>query len=399
MPLVTTGASSAYVEDQGLYILGGSPIADSGFATPQAVMMDLSVSWNASQPVFKALPNGPNTWSMPSSVTADGKNWFTMTNGTGYVYNFQSAAWSTALPQSENLNSARGLSGVTDPDTGIIYVPNGYIDTNNNTSLLKVDLAAKTFDSAPMYGHLNSSHLFSSAWSSHLKSIVFFVESETDIYTYNTTEGWELMTPTGDVPSTRIDSCLVSAFGGTKMVLFGGYSGTQNTSLNDIYILDVAAMSWKRGPDVDISNRRDSSSCAFSNGQFIAWGGVNTGAEQDIMASNSALVFSLNTTSWTSSYIASSSSPTAAPSSSPAANPSSSSVDSSSSKKTQVAVIVGPVLGAFVVAFAIGVVIICRARAQRIKAANEYNERFAYPSNLSASSISGSGRSKESLVA
>ncbi|KAG0367362.1 hypothetical protein BGX24_003267 [Mortierella sp. AD032] len=51
---------------------------------------------------------------------------------------------------------------------------------------------------------------------------------------------------TGAAPSARYGHCLVEAYNGTKMVLFGG-QGQSSAVLSDIYILDVEKMSWKAG--------------------------------------------------------------------------------------------------------------------------------------------------------
>ncbi|KAF9992340.1 hypothetical protein BGZ65_012349, partial [Modicella reniformis] len=92
---------------------------------------------------------------------------------------------------------------------------------------------------------------------------------------YNDKDGWHNMTRDvkGEVPEPRSSACLVPAFGGSKMVLFGGYTRHEVSVLSDIHILDLDTMVWTRGPNVKSKERRARAACAVSNDQLIAWGG------------------------------------------------------------------------------------------------------------------------------
>lgn len=59
------------------------------------------------------------------------------------------------------------------------------------------------------------------------------------------------------------------AYGGAKMVVFGGRFG--GSISGSIYILDVASMTWSEGQS---SQPRTGMVCSVSGDYFIAWGGT-----------------------------------------------------------------------------------------------------------------------------
>jgi hypothetical protein len=64
--------------------------------------------------------------------------------------------------------------------------------------------------------------------------------------------------------------CLYSlAYNGAKMIVFGGR--TPDKISGDLYILDVATMTWTQGPS---SDPRTGMVCSVSGDNFVAWGGT-----------------------------------------------------------------------------------------------------------------------------
>jgi hypothetical protein len=58
----------------------------------------------------------------------------------------------------------------------------------------------------------------------------------------------------GYVPTARKQACIAPAYGGAKMVLFGGsFTSIKTNILSDIYVLDVASITWAKGlsPDME----------------------------------------------------------------------------------------------------------------------------------------------------
>ncbi|KAF9901846.1 hypothetical protein BX616_002111 [Lobosporangium transversale] len=298
-PVVVSSSASAFKELQGLYILGGYTADKS--VNSQTFMLDLSQSWDAVNPIVQKLPDGPLSWDMPSTLTADGQGWFALVNGTGYLYDIKNSTWSTVLHNNSKINSEMGLKAITDPETGMIYVPNGHIE-KNQMSMLTVNLNTTKIGSVPMPSGFNTSSLYSAAWSASRKSMVFISESADSLYSYSTTDGWTHLNVTGDIPSPRVSSCLLPMNDDSKIVLFGGYSRTEHRSLNDIYVLDLASLVWTRGPNVDEANGRDSAACAISNDFFIVWGGISSNSTQDAAPSKVTIVYNLERSVWVSRY-------------------------------------------------------------------------------------------------
>ncbi|KAF8931417.1 hypothetical protein EDD21DRAFT_410215 [Dissophora ornata] len=362
-PPVVFSPLNVFIEGQALYISGGGTVpVGSKFYTPTSLsfMMDLSVSWNASSPVLKKLPDGPSTLWMPSALSSDAQNWLAIVNGTGYVYNFKSAAWSSIFTSSNISGAGPGLAAATDPETGLVYVPNGYRDAANTASMLRVNLTAKTFDNVPMsnYSALNTTVEYSVAWSTPLRSMIFVGGSLNGIFVYSPSTGWSNPAAKGTIPPLRSGACLVPANGGSKMILFGGYSYTGNSSLNDIYFLDVATLTWTNGPNVTLADKRTSAACAVSNDNFIVWGGYSSDVQSNAIASSTALVYDLKANIWTSSYVApplNSSTPAASSSGPsktsdiPGPNTAAADASASSGSNSHVVVIVGVIIGVLLV--------------------------------------------------
>ncbi|KAF9365801.1 hypothetical protein BGX34_008261 [Mortierella sp. NVP85] len=298
-PINSWSSSSAFVENQALYILGGTLTAQLATPSLKTFMIDLSVPWNAIDPVYEQLPDAPSANSTASALSSDGMTWFTLLNGNGYIYNVKTMTWSRALTDG-HFSTQLDLSATTDPNSNIVYVPNGYQDAGA-PRLLTVSLTSKVIQSAPMPPGLDTSSQMLSAWNYNLKSLIVFAKG---LYSYNAA-GWKDLSASvkGVIPSPRTGSCFASTAGGSKLVLFGGKDVASKSTLHDIYILDVETLTWTRGVDVDPENSRSASACAISNNQFIAWGGIRSTNGQLSSPHNMTLVYDLTTTAWTSRYM------------------------------------------------------------------------------------------------
>jgi len=100
------------------------------------------------------------------------------------------------------------------------------------------------------------------------------------------------------------------------------------TTLLSIHVLDVATMTWTKGPDVSNNDERLHAACAVSNDQFIAWGGQRIESLGGRFTYNSTLILDLKTTKWVSKYTAGPPLPTTRRSFMPSASSSSSSSNS-----------------------------------------------------------------------
>ncbi|KAF9923182.1 hypothetical protein BGZ65_009058 [Modicella reniformis] len=286
-PIPVNGSCSTFVEQEGLYVIGGS----SSDAAPvaQSFMLDLSVSWNTSDPVFKKLTDAPAPGVMTCAVTSNGQQLFTQGEGTAHIYNIKSASWESL--SGINFNPGLRTAAVTNPVSGVIYVPNGG--------------KTETIDMAPNF---NETRYFTAAWSVLLQGMLLALPKMDSIYTFTPGTGnpgdsmkgrWDTRATGGDIPFPRNMSCLVPAYDGSKIILFGGSDDSDKKLYSSIYLLDVATMNWTRGADSPDQFERASSACAVSGHQFIAWGGVNG---KDLL--NTTLVYNIKMNTWNSSYMA-----------------------------------------------------------------------------------------------
>ncbi|KAF9916438.1 hypothetical protein BX616_003757 [Lobosporangium transversale] len=294
-----------------MYVLGGFGGDDSLMA--QMFSIDLSKSWSTSSPAYKRMADGITDARFTSVLLPNNKDWFVISNSTVYLYNIPSGTWST-VGKYNTLSTSHGLSAAVDPENGKVYIPNGYVFSKGGggpVELMVYSTSDKTVQHNIMTSNLVQVINFSVVWASTLKGLLLFGGSvintpntRSDLYFYSPESGWKLLTPRGDIPTARRLACFVPAYGGTKMVLFGGQGDpvppAQNgNAQNDIYILDVATLTWTRGPDIGNNGGRAGHVCAISNEQLISWGGLGNDASSD----NNTFVYNLKTSSWTTEYI------------------------------------------------------------------------------------------------
>ncbi|KAI9237482.1 MAG: hypothetical protein BYD32DRAFT_298391 [Podila humilis] len=109
-------------------------------------------------------------------------------------------------------------------------------------------------------------------------------------------------------PSPRQSSCLVPAFNGAKLILFGGLGPISSANLSltarsDIFIYDVAKAEWTQGADAGATRARASHACGVSGDALIVWGGFTNpiikGTPGEVTA-----VYNLTTNTWVDKFIA-----------------------------------------------------------------------------------------------
>ncbi|KAF9363282.1 hypothetical protein BGX34_004498 [Mortierella sp. NVP85] len=356
-----------------MYILGGTRIPGKGEANTspsQAFLIDLTVSWDASAPIYKKLKDGPMAYEAPSAISNDGQTWFTVIKQTCYTYKIQAAAWSPILTDTSFDQENTGYTAAKDPETELVYIPN-IVKGIIGSSLMMLDTKAKSFTTSPMFPALQGARGFAVAWSVEYKSMYYFGGTVDGLFVYSKLTGqWSNPTTTGTIPPPRMNPCLVSIDGGKKLVMASGYSRTFNSSLDDIYTLDIATLSWVAGPSVARKDIRDGSACGLSNNQLIMWGGKYNEPLSSTMASTTPLIFNITANKWTTSYIAPP--PSASSSILPTSPGLSGSPDSNSSNtKSSLIVIIGSVVGALIVA-AIAGGLVYYFRSKKAKHAGEH---------------------------
>ncbi|KAK3805835.1 MAG: hypothetical protein J3Q66DRAFT_407392 [Benniella sp.] len=291
-PRPVVASCSSFIEGQGLYVFGGGKgVNTSAIAIPQAFMIDLSVSWNTSDPVYKELPDGPGAFLATCTMLSSGDEILMIVFGVGYIFNVRTSSW-TLIPNNQ-LPFAIGLPATADPDSGLVFMP------TNKKVLIGFDPKTKKVAATTMPA-LNTSVFISTAWCSPLQSILLISGFNEHLYSFkpsqlndaSSSNGWSTLNTKGNnILSSTYAPCFVPAYQGTKMVLFG-----TNFQKSAVYILDVATRSWKAGPSIP---EVVLSACGVSGDQFIVWGGMSNNT-----ATDRALVYNMASETWTSSYTA-----------------------------------------------------------------------------------------------
>ncbi|KAG0379743.1 hypothetical protein BGX24_011855 [Mortierella sp. AD032] len=100
-------------------------------------------------------------------------------------------------------------------------------------------------------------------------------------------------TPPGDVSG----HCMVPAYGGSKMIVFGGHD-LNGVAKADIYFYDPSTREWTTGKAADPAQARTNMACVVAGDSFIAWGGENG---QNI-TDNTPIVYDMKNNQWTTQF-------------------------------------------------------------------------------------------------
>ncbi|KAF9095427.1 hypothetical protein BGX29_009045 [Mortierella sp. GBA35] len=311
-------------EEKILYVQGGAPSRSTGL--PQFFSLDLAqTGWKTSNPPWVPLTVGDGTYVAPSeayhsmTVSKDGNRLTLWAQRSGiYTYDVPSASWLEKRPLPENhtnIISNAVYQSVTEPSTGLIYLPSASHDgagmfVYNTTSDKATSL------SMPPSNVINGSVSgYTFQWCSYRNSMLLYGGTDVSLSTNNrsnthtnpylieyqpVTNNWKRLTPKGPSPGALMFACMAPAYGGSKMILFGGqtFDSLKPAILNGpqgaIYILDVLNMVWTRGPDIDRPSNRSSMACAVAGDNFVAWGGKNYTAMLD-----STVIFNIKDNIWT----------------------------------------------------------------------------------------------------
>lgn len=299
------GMSSVFIEGKTMLVHGGATTANN--ATCQTFSLDLSTNWTAAAPAFTPLTDGFQDYGFFSSLLNDNDTWFLVTDQIAWTYYIHNDTW-TMLGGYNLTNKAKGLAAVTNPKTGLVYIVNG-LDNNGSVSMQVWNAVADSISSVPTHPKLANVVNFAVSWSTRRGSVLIHggVVSQSNViqrtlyeYTPNVSQGWwTLPEEKGDLPPARKSHCMVPAFGGTKMVLFGGHDQTGN-ALGDVYLLDVDTLQWTKGTDGGPQAARGSAACAVTNDLLVVWGGRGSGLAP--ISNNLTIVYNMKTGTWQDYY-------------------------------------------------------------------------------------------------
>lgn len=328
-PIATSGASTVFIDGQQMFISGGTPDGVGGFSnTNQTFALDLSSRWDVATPRFSSLPAGPvSDHNIPNALLSDTTSWLFFSHGQAFIYDTVQRAWrfSASVSNLAPLES-RTLAAVVDPGSRAVLIPGGYTNLSDHYSLMQYTTTSTDGTtmprSQPMPDSLSGMEGYAVVWSTQMKRMLVHGgqgadgKLSGDIYSYDPSvavdgsanysatlpPSWALLAVNQQdglgekqVPSPRQGHCFVPAYGGTKMVLFGGFtngSARQQVASSDIFEFDVATLSWKKlsppsGQDPNLG--RAYAACAVSGDMFVVWGGRARGGDTAYMAATTTV--------------------------------------------------------------------------------------------------------------
>ncbi|KAF9152042.1 hypothetical protein BG015_005868 [Linnemannia schmuckeri] len=309
-------AAYTTVDENTLYIQGGANVAISSTTYNQFFSLDLTRSWNTSNPPWSEVPTAAGgriparlkTSFHSMSLSKDRKTLtiWDMYNAPPYGVNFRldTNKWEDlpALPQIPS--DLKVLKAATDATTDRVYLPGG----SPGNRMLAYDPSSKTSTglAMPPGGTAASWNMYTFAWNDVRRSFLYFggydPVGSSFFYEYAPAAAtpWTTLTSSGSVPPLLADSCMVSAYSGAKMVVFGGRSSGKISG--SLYILDVPTMTWSLGPS---SQPRMAMVCSVSGDNFIVWGGVSwDDSAANVLLPGTPIVYDMYSAQWTTTFIA-----------------------------------------------------------------------------------------------
>ncbi|KAF9432761.1 hypothetical protein BGZ76_010356 [Entomortierella beljakovae] len=299
-PIPVTNMAYATVDEKTLYIqMGLTP--DGSFSTNQFFSLDLTVpNWNTDNPPWKDLVSSTTDLQAPSdfgpSMTVSGDKQSLIVWG-GYssqisTYNIENGLWAPSIDSAPNLTPIRqGFQAVTDPNTGLVYVPSG---ADQGKAMVAYNPKTNVTQSLPMPAELSGNGLgyYGAVWSTQKNSVFVYGGH---LITANSHANTQLF---GYDPSTKLWTS-IATYGGAKLIVFGGLNSL-DSKLSGLYVLDVATMTWSKGMEIDPSQGRTNMACTVAGDNFVAWGGDQFG---DIPESlGTPLVYNLKENKWTTQF-------------------------------------------------------------------------------------------------
>ncbi|KAI9236190.1 MAG: hypothetical protein BYD32DRAFT_419443 [Podila humilis] len=318
-PTQNWAAGSFFIEGKALYIMGGAytPNSLTDVTLRQTYSLDLSTSWNITAPKYTKMTDGIYDYNFPNALMQDGVNWFAVSNQTYYTYNINTGV-TTANNPIANLNNITGIRAAMNPTTGDIILPNGYNSSANIASTMRFSPGNQQVSSIEPFSGTASLAEYGIVWSDSAKAMfIFGGYTRATFSTYGTvssnfikydpaTSTWSYITSAGG-PSARRAPCMISANGGTKIIVFGGTGQSDSLpALGDIYFYDVPTSKWSRGVDSSSKAFRAAHACAVTGDYFIAHGGYAI-AQTSSPLSEMTSVYNMKTSTWEDQYIAPSS--------------------------------------------------------------------------------------------
>ncbi|KAF8933171.1 hypothetical protein BGZ47_010998 [Haplosporangium gracile] len=307
-------------------------------------------------------------------------------NRTVYTYTFRNAQWSKPT-LDPTLNQNPNMPMVFDPTQKQVYIINGYVNATDNSVLgaMRYDPSVPTV----MNPMRESTRLpldggYAAVWSTALNVVVAYggfvrsnpsTYSET-LYEFNPQNPIFLSMGGTYSPAARYGHCMVEAYNGSQIILFGG-ADKNYAPLSDLHILDVATLTWTQQKVARPPLGRAYPCCAVTNDMFVAWSGAQWDKDDEefkVIDKEITIVFNLKTKQWQSTFSpdpiilpSTTSSQANTTTATPTGHPKASATTTPTQHEASIeAVVGGAVAGlAVVLAGAAGLFYVCRMKAKK----------------------------------
>ncbi|KAG0292385.1 hypothetical protein BGZ97_005612 [Linnemannia gamsii] len=297
------------------YVQGGSGLRSS--LNNQFFSLDLTQpSWNTTSPPWKTLPVGfgntsssPIDYGLAMAISKDNTQLLEWGTRTGVLtFDIGTGVWSGQPFETGPRLGFLGYQAATDPNSGLAYIPSAM---NNATRMMVYNFVTRATTAAPM----PSAKLlrlpvgkYAWAWNDVRQSMLLHGganhgDGTRSYFNPNlleftpATSTWRRLTTKGQRPPPLTEHCMVSAQGGSKMVVYGGTTNANSTLQGDVYILDVASLTWTKGPKPGTSQFRRNMACTAAGDNFVVWGGQSFN-----LTFLDTAVFDLRNRQWTTQF-------------------------------------------------------------------------------------------------
>ncbi|KAG0058859.1 hypothetical protein BGZ89_000912 [Linnemannia elongata] len=300
----------AQVGETALYVQGG--LDSKRVATSQFVALNLTAPfWNTSSPPWFNPPVPQLPFPPPSSYHSMA---VAMDRRCLYVWTPlqpDRAVWSYTIVDKYwvgdfvplNVTRQPGIRIGVDLTLGDIYIPaaidNGTQMMKNTPNVIGVILKPMPTSLMPV-PVIHDSFV----WSTYRNSFLHYggrtmVGNTSNPYLIELllTSEWVPVKTNGTSPGDVSGHCMVPAYGGQNMIVFGG-AGLDGIAKTDIYILDLPTSTWTTGKPADASQARTNMACAVAGDNFIAWGGESGEVTMDAVP----IVYDIRNNEWTTQF-------------------------------------------------------------------------------------------------
>ncbi|KAF9934263.1 hypothetical protein FBU30_002681 [Linnemannia zychae] len=304
---------SNFIEKVALYVHGGT-LSSSTNGSDQAFYLDLSRNWSVSSPIFIALERKFPSKGVSSVLINNNSEWLMASEKAMYTFTFKNAHWSkpTTYPA---LNQYNNLPMVIDPGQKQVYIINGYVNESNSENILGVmqyDLASRSMRPMSRSASLGLSEGYTVVWSRVRRVVLIFGGFTNSIpgtisrtlYEFNPLNPNFTALQGINPPSARYGHCMVEAYNGSQIILFGGVDSNDLT-LSDLHILDVETLVWTEQKVSMQPMGRAYPCCAVTNDMFVAWSGAQLDVSIhnfNVITQDITIVFNLKTKQWQATF-------------------------------------------------------------------------------------------------